>query len=123
MTSITNDISTAVVVNDDNTQRRIQAGLLHKAGITANVFDSARTALLAGMKPAVFPLIWGQWLSALKEAAGNVTARMLQKTASDMETAGKSGDMASLQRLLPELKQQFLQMKRTINRHGKKLPT
>jgi PAS domain S-box-containing protein len=47
MTSITNDISTAVVVNDDNTQRRIQAGLLHKAGITANAFDSARAALLA----------------------------------------------------------------------------
>jgi len=47
MTSIHNDISTAVVVNDDNTQRRIQAGLLHKAGITANDFDSARAALSA----------------------------------------------------------------------------
>lgn len=47
MISVDYDISTAVVVNDDNTQRRIQAGLLHKAGISANTFDSARAALLA----------------------------------------------------------------------------
>ncbi|HKL01443.1 MAG TPA: response regulator [Desulfotignum sp.] len=47
MSSINNDIPTAVVVNDDNTQRRIQAGLLHKAGITANAFDSVRAALSA----------------------------------------------------------------------------
>jgi len=47
----------------------------------------------------------------IKGAAGNVTALTFQETAYDMERAGKAGDMASLQRLLPELEQRFLQLK------------
>ena len=47
----------------------------------------------------------------IKGAAGNVTALAFQETAYDMERAGKAGDVASLQRLLPELEQRFLQLK------------
>jgi PAS domain S-box-containing protein len=47
----------------------------------------------------------------IKGAAGNVTASVFQETAYDMERAGKAGDKASLQRLLPELEQRFLQLK------------
>jgi signal transduction histidine kinase/DNA-binding response OmpR family regulator/HPt (histidine-containing phosphotransfer) domain-containing protein len=52
----------------------------------------------------------------IKGAAGNVTASVLQETAHAMEAAGKAGNMAALHRLLPELEQNFLQVKRTINR-------
>jgi HPt (histidine-containing phosphotransfer) domain-containing protein len=47
----------------------------------------------------------------IKGAAGNVTAWMLQNTAWDMEKAGKAGDLATLHRLLPELEQNFQQVK------------
>ena len=47
----------------------------------------------------------------IKGAAGNVTALAFQETAYDMERAGKDGDMAALQRLMPELDQKFLQLK------------
>ncbi len=47
----------------------------------------------------------------IKGAAGNVAALAFQETAYDMERAAKAGDMASLQRLLPELEQRFLQLK------------
>ncbi|MCF8075346.1 MAG: response regulator [Desulfotignum sp.] len=47
----------------------------------------------------------------IKGAAGNVTAQRFQETARAMETAGKAGDMDSLQRLLPELEQRFMQVK------------
>ena len=47
----------------------------------------------------------------IKGGAGNVTALAFQETADDMERAGKAGDMASLQKLLPELEQRFLQLK------------
>jgi len=47
----------------------------------------------------------------IKGAAGNVTAAVFQETAQDMETAGKAGDLATLNRLLPELEQKFQQVK------------
>jgi len=47
----------------------------------------------------------------IKGAAGNVTASILQETAYSMETAGKAGDLAALDRLLPELEQKFQQVK------------
>jgi len=47
----------------------------------------------------------------IKGAAGNVTALAFQKTAYDMERAGKAGDMALLGRLLPELEHKFQQLK------------
>jgi len=51
MTSITYDTSTAVIVNDDNTQLHIQAGLLQNAGISARAFGSVRQALLEMAEP------------------------------------------------------------------------
>ncbi len=53
----------------------------------------------------------GDQAHKIKGAAGNIAALALQETASDMERAGKAGDMVSLQRLLPELEQRFLQLK------------
>jgi len=47
----------------------------------------------------------------IKGAAGNVAASMFQETAYAMETAGRAGDMAALHRLLPELEQEFQQLK------------
>ena len=47
----------------------------------------------------------------IKGAAANVAASAFQETAHDMERAGKAGDMASLQRLLPKLEERFLQVK------------
>jgi signal transduction histidine kinase/CheY-like chemotaxis protein/HPt (histidine-containing phosphotransfer) domain-containing protein len=44
-------------------------------------------------------------------AAANITALMLQETARAMETAGISGDMMALHRLMPELEQRFQQLK------------
>lgn len=53
----------------------------------------------------------GHQAHKIKGAAGNVTALAFQETASDMERAGKAGDMDSLQRLLPDLEHKFLQLK------------
>ncbi|MBF0202065.1 MAG: response regulator [Desulfamplus sp.] len=58
----------------------------------------------------------GGQIHKINGAAGNVSALMLKETAFDMEKAARAGDMESLQRLLPELEQRFLQVKMKIIR-------
>jgi CheY-like chemotaxis protein len=47
----------------------------------------------------------------IKGSAANVTASMLRETAHAMETAGRDGDMETLQSLLPVLEDRFQQLK------------
>ena len=50
----------------------------------------------------------------IKGAASNVGGKALVAVAATMEKAGKAGKPETLDRLLPELEQQFFQLKKII---------
>lgn len=56
----------------------------------------------------------GRQAHKIKGAAANISALVFQETAHAMEDAGMADDIETLRRLMPELEQKFLQLKKHI---------
>jgi CheY-like chemotaxis protein/HPt (histidine-containing phosphotransfer) domain-containing protein len=55
---------------------------------------------------------------SIKGAAANVSGSRLRKTAAEMETAGKAGDLALAASLLPLVEEQYRLLKETLRQNG-----